>query len=279
MNATTSGATRIVPDAIEALDADELAPASVRLMRAWQRTAERIARKLAAEPLDTAHAIRATLEEIFWPYLDGERDADAVRRHLVAMTTAATMYPTARDMEQRVKTAHHEAAHAVIAYVLGVPFLRVSIEPSPIGGSLGHVQFAHWFATDGARTDLERLELERYAVVDMAGPAAEDERGTSAPRETWDIHRADVRRALRQIRPALNGAAIRSLAEYLEHRARGLVADHWPAITALAEALQTTATLNGSMARAIIAAALDTPPQLPAPLAPPHSLTLEDRTP
>lgn len=225
----------------------------------------RIAERLEREPLDAQQQVDAACADIFDPYLNDNRKLDAVRLHLATLAGSTKLFPTADDIAQRRATAFHEAGHCVGADSLGVGVLGVTIDPSRIGEYLGYMRLAKSYETGGARTDLERLELERYCVIDLCGPAAEDEAGTPCSRESRERHHADVRRALLEIRPALSDAALRSLAEYLEHRARGLIRDNWPAVSALGELLLTRTTLNGSESRATIAAALDGPPIVTTP--------------
>lgn len=82
--------------------------------------------------------------------------------------------PKKRSEKQRRATAYHEAGHAVMAYVLGRPFRRVSITTDE--DSLGHVLYRKWDKRfDPNTTDPERarLKIERAIMTAFAGHEAE----------------------------------------------------------------------------------------------------------
>ena len=63
----------------------------------------------------------------------------------------------------RKEVAYHEAGHAVMAHLLGIPIVEASIEVS--AGTLGHVSYT---------TPFENLPPSQQVMITLAGPIAED---------------------------------------------------------------------------------------------------------
>ncbi len=119
----------------------------------------------------------------------------------------------------RRQIAFHEAGHVVIAYRLGLPTNRVTIEPD--GNTLGICQTeATW--SDGAFA-------EENILTDYAGYAAECLCNPTASRDGSDSDEMDAAELIEQF-PG------RTEAELRDHAAR-MVAAHRDEIEAVAEAL------------------------------------------
>src|SRR4051812_35841258 len=77
------------------------------------------------------------------------------------------------DKHELERTAHHEAAHAVIAFDLDILFLHCSIVPGEMHGTLGNVPVQEtYFPRDASDSEVKEL-AENHAVIDYAGCAAE----------------------------------------------------------------------------------------------------------
>jgi hypothetical protein len=95
--------------------------------------------------------------------------------------------------DARSVTAHHEAGHAVAAYVLGRAFTRVSIRPD--GETLGRCSFrppGDWFRPDERIDGLTRRRIEERIMISLAGPEAE---ALYSGRYDGDAAQEDVERA------------------------------------------------------------------------------------
>lgn len=153
--------------------------------------------------------------------------------------------------QERLITAAHEAGHAMVAALLGVPLERAKIS---------HRLFSQ--AVDGVVTAEDQLfvigryedKFDHYAVIALAGPEAEaywrhkteDADLAEARAVAFEAARnsseADVNNARRCLR---KGSGQLSLGQ-ARSQARQLVMRHWTAITRTAEALDKHTTLNGS---------------------------------
>jgi Zn-dependent protease len=136
--------------------------------------------------------------------------------------------------EEKRRTAHHEAGHAVIACVFGVELKSATILVKPFsdGWAGGSVSFKGW------REDWEAHAPpdDAGAIIGLAGPMAELR---YAPRlrnrDGWGSDR-------RQAAELVGGDPARIHAA--EAKARDLVAQHWPAIQRVATALLDRSRLS-----------------------------------
>ena len=93
-------------------------------------------------------------------------------------------------------TAYHEAGHAVMTYLEGVPIHRVSIVPGT--GNVGHVRHGRAGPTEAAILDHRRQavvqrRLERRARIALAGYVAQRKfRPTSVRNHQWEADRRTV---------------------------------------------------------------------------------------
>ena len=123
----------------------------------------------------------------------------------------------------------HEAGHAVIAHILGVPISRVTLH--------------------GLSTRSRPQDQANQAIVAYAGPIAEDRHrrySVEQHRQMWAgaEWRADLVNAVRYLG---DGDPKLALAQ-----ARQLVNEHWPSIELLAAALLARETLTGDEIAALL---------------------------
>jgi hypothetical protein len=129
------------------------------------------------------------------------------------------------DLDQWSLAAHHEGGHLVAAFVCGWPWCFCKIYDAG-DGEIGGEIYAQW---DDGYDPLTR------AFIGLAGPFAEARyRGVDAfdPEHTerWRTDIANTRRALARLGPVNLGR--------LMARVDGFVAELWPQIEVIADALQ-----------------------------------------
>lgn len=174
-------------------------------------------------------------------------------------------------MPTRRETAYHEAGHAVADHVLGLRVERVTINPvgvfgglcqsSPAGAPVVSQEFLSDLAAIEAKyygrvappvATLEGEALDRQLVQLLAGPEAQ-RRYTRSGSHGDSSDMAQARRLL--------GAGRRSMWDLCadladaRERTRLLLDEHWPAVEAVALALQASGTLSGDQVRLLIATA------------------------
>ena len=155
--------------------------------------------------------------------------------------------------------AYHEAGHAVIARVLKININYVTIlSPGDTAAAVALTHSATYHARDADQVpQLHALMMD--AVVSLAGPHAEARhrlpKGRRIPDE-WDDDRQHAMSFAREAALVKRGvnlreidlkaihalstedeAEVRSFIRHADNKARDLVAEHWPAITMVAEVL------------------------------------------
>jgi hypothetical protein len=208
--------------------------------------------RLRVIPVDEMQALIGTEQLVYDDLLSGVQSLGATQAMLTAIAAVFREAPEARDRELLRETAYHESAHAVSASRQSIPFEYATAVPSLMGDAQGYVRLRQGFPTEPAWDDAGRLVLERYAVMNLCGPAAQDRLGTGASREVWERHRADATRILLPIRPFLGEAALAAHVAALEHRARAIVALDWPSISLLAFELMVRDRVSEDEVHAII---------------------------
>ena len=151
--------------------------------------------------------------------------------------------------------AYHEAGHAVAHYVLRVPYECVEFQL--LGArSWGVVRAVNdrrlW---DGPVS--RRYAYARVTTV-LTGPAAAARyRPSSAAARLSAADGQIIRNLLDRVQPPALGADRLLLIDMLHRRAEGIVADWWPAIEAVADALVASpGRLDAAEIRSIIAEAM-----------------------
>lgn len=133
-------------------------------------------------------------------------------------------------------TSYHEAAHVVAGIAVG---FRVSGVELANNGNLGPTATGRTNMTTGFppnralwRERLSDAQLDAWSVQTLCGPIAEGRAvGTLAVFENTHIHEDEVRALGRDV-------------EALSKRAHGILDTHWPAVTAVAEALMRRGELD-----------------------------------
>lgn len=154
-------------------------------------------------------------------------------------------------------TAHHEAGHAVAAYLLGRAFTRVSIEANE--ETVGRCSFrapGEWFRPHERLDTRTRARLEERIIISLAGPHAE---AMFSGRFDDDAAAEDIARASELADYMSNNDPDESQAylEWLGYRTRRLTEREvfWPAVDALAHGLLGAGEIPYRRARLIIEAA------------------------
>ena len=142
------------------------------------------------------------------------------------------------DSNRLQRTAHHEAGHAVVRYVLrGAAPYHVSIKPNPSIGMLGVASGDADFSEHPTREEVEAAIVELYA-----GYAA----GIRFAPDCEDEHRAgsqdDYEKAERML-DWLDGGREKH-EERLRAHASHVVEEQWPAIARVADELLQRTTLD-----------------------------------
>lgn len=139
---------------------------------------------------------------------------------------------------------YHEAGHAVAAVRLGVRVHLVTVVPDGSPGNLGRTRTAALDAQAPLWTATGWDAFERDAMIELAGPLAEEAFGCSVSTWTWQTHRAQAARAALARWPGAREADAACFVAWYEHRTRERVAAWQPAIISLAAALFARGTLD-----------------------------------
>lgn len=135
------------------------------------------------------------------------------------------------------ETSFHEAAHAVIGFVLGLPVLRagVGVEDASINPTLGRVIFDPCQLPD----DLDGIR-DRVTMLSV-GPAAERRVG-GFPKSDGDRIQANIL----ALRLNYSDRARESFLNFCWVRADDLVRDHWAWIARVADLLLASGTVTAA---------------------------------
>lgn len=156
--------------------------------------------------------------------------------------------------DERTRTAHHEAGHAVLYTVLKLGCEKTSIEPDE-DDELGHT----WHAAEGGElfgfaNDAHYL---RHAIACYAGYEA-SRRWTPGLKGLRRSANGDYQIAAGHLKKVASDddESLRLLTQYAKRRSSVLVDHYWPEITAVAEQLIELGTLTGDQVESLFDASL-----------------------
>jgi hypothetical protein len=177
------------------------------------------------------------------------------------------------------ETAYHEAGHAVLAWLAGSPFERVSIIPEE--DSAGHIINPWWklaeppnefvnltcptcgayvtplvaqcFRDDELRDEGD-VALHAAQVLYAGGEAVKLRRGVRQRSVGCGSDDAQIADVIASAWPDYDDATHRALCRYLRLSARAELRREWVEVSALAAALLERRTLTGDEARAVLSA-------------------------
>jgi len=151
--------------------------------------------------------------------------------------------------------AYHEAGHAVIHWVLGIPQRHATIKPDPNGRSLGHVEIRRprWFREPRTPKEEERRRLyaENEILALLAGRIAQSR--YAGKRISWGFENdyQQVRNLVSVI--SYHNDVSFAFLKYCEKQTVRMVEANWPQIAEVAKQLMTHTTLDSSQIQHIIA--------------------------
>jgi hypothetical protein len=184
-------------------------------------------------------------------------------------------------MKREKARAYHEAGHAVVARVLGVTVTHVAMfSTKPDNSAVAQTHSAYWSARF-ADAATQATAFEKDAKVSMAGFVAQLEfrpflnakkalKHARSPESPWS---GDIRRAKSQVAAAMlarraadkgvrdwaptnadhvSGAEALPVWNQLQAETEALVAENWPAIERVAEALLTRPLLSQDEVDALV---------------------------
>ncbi|HUW09678.1 MAG TPA: hypothetical protein VM537_08095 [Anaerolineae bacterium] len=151
----------------------------------------------------------------------------------------------------RVVVAYHEAGHAVAHRYMHHWFYWITIQSNPGDKSLGCVHTAPTAAelTEGFSTTLAaRLKAEKEIVGLYGGEAATERLGVPAD---WSIPEMQKARQA-AIRTTSNQAEADAFLDYLWLWTQNIIADHRPAVQAVANYLLEEGSMSAAMAHKVM---------------------------
>jgi hypothetical protein len=151
--------------------------------------------------------------------------------------------------------AYHEAGHATVAIVLGVPLRLVTIRPSD--GALGRTfvgGFPGWYDPENEHDEVTLMITRSHVLTSLAGGVAERRHSGVLDDTAMSEDRAFVIDFVTKF----DGGEDQS-AEDLWADTEALVEESWPAIDALAQVLLRKRTVWSNEAKTLVRAALTVP--------------------
>lgn len=141
--------------------------------------------------------------------------------------------------------AYHEAGHIVAAFLNGVEFYSVTVEPS--GEELGYAEirnpFHAWKRGNGTR----RAALEKHLIGIFSGPAAESlftGKKSNADSEDEDAARYWLEQSPPPSCAYIGDGVFEAYLRRMRMRARILMRDNWSLVEDLAETLAILRTMD-----------------------------------
>jgi hypothetical protein len=170
---------------------------------------------------------------------------------------------------RREAAAYHEAAHAVVAHMLGYQVLRVSIAPK--SDSTAHTLWRDPINRNvisklefGSEADIDRVRyrIDHAIIVYKAGALAQRRHnprsgwrygGSGAAHGEFLLKGSDDQQALALMSRVFEDEKVRAAySRYLEARAEELVKRYWSRIERLAITLLDRETINGDIREAMM---------------------------
>lgn len=158
-------------------------------------------------------------------------------------------------MPSREATAHHEAGHAVMAFLLGHKVRSVTIVPGATPDGEQYQGMVH--STPRGRVDFYsntpamRIKIEHVIMVTLAGDIAQRK---FRPRSSRTWHASADRTTAADMALSLCGSGEQTSAflAWLHIRTRDIIHDRWRVVKSVAAALLERETLTGEELRQVI---------------------------
>lgn len=149
-------------------------------------------------------------------------------------------------------TAFHEAGHAVIRILEGLPVRSVTIKPTRDShGAVDTGGLPKWFKPDAERTVRLEEMMRKWVRGSCAGPLAQRKHRPSSVRSYHAM--GDIQQSLDLLEHFVSGD--RELDAYwrlLNVQAENLVETHWSLIEKVSHALLVEETVSGQRLRALM---------------------------
>ena len=151
-----------------------------------------------------------------------------------------------RHTREEVRTAYHEAGHALIA----LHFIHLSalgIESKVKYGGQSFTRLKGWIHFSRG----SKVSVEENILIELAGPAAEKMCPFGPGRDFYHASMLDMENVEKALKGIVTDA---ERGEYLDEcraRVEGMLKHHWPEVKALAKALLERKRLSGAQAEKI----------------------------
>jgi hypothetical protein len=205
-----------------------------------QRTMARAVALTRSLPLAEQQAVAAGVASFLDPFLEGRTHA-ATGLYWAAATESAKAWPSIYELQQRLSTCWHEAAHACCCALFKIPFKYASVSIPAGMNWTGVVMLEKAPPTHRLTGWQGRQEAQQWAVMELAGPIAQQIAGYAVDPDIQRRHDKTAERHLLRFAPLPMPLAawLQACREETTHLLRA----HWPSVQRLSDALATEGTV------------------------------------